>query len=101
MKHLARRGAKVYLAARSESKATGAIAGLQAEGLGPGHGEVVWLKLDLSDPRTAKAAAEEFLGREARLDVLGVFPRCILLLALITGYLIAAFWSWSVNNAAQ
>ena len=30
------------------------------DGLGPGNGEVVWLKLDLEDPRNAKKAAEEF-----------------------------------------
>ena len=69
MKLLARRGAKVYLGARDESKATGAIAKLQAEGLG--RGQVVWLRVDLSDPRLTKVAAEEFMNRESRLDVLG------------------------------
>jgi len=68
VKHLARRGAKVYLGARDESKATGAIAKLEAEGLG--RGQVVWLRVDYSDPRWAKAAAEEFMRREARLDIL-------------------------------
>lgn len=72
VKHLARRGAKVYLAARNESKATAAIARLEAEGLGPGNGDVVWLNLDLSDPRMAKKAADDFLRRENRLDVLGM-----------------------------
>ncbi|KAH9477403.1 Short-chain dehydrogenase [Psilocybe cubensis] len=70
VRHLARAGAKVYLAARDESKATGAIAQLEHEGLGPGNGEVIWLKLDLSDPRDAKKGAEEFLKRESRLDIL-------------------------------
>lgn len=70
MLHLARKGAKVYLAARDESKATGAIASLEAEGLG--NGQVLWLKLDLSDPREAKKSAEEFLKREQRLDILSV-----------------------------
>jgi len=69
VKQLVRRGAKVYLAARDESKATGAIASLEAEGLGPG--EVVWLKLDLIDPRSAKKAADKFLAKEKRLDILG------------------------------
>jgi len=69
VKLLARRGAKVYLGARDESKATGAIAKLQAEGLG--RGQVVWLRVDLSDPRLTKVAAEEFMNRESRLDVLG------------------------------
>ena len=58
VKHLARVGAKVYLAARNEAKANDAIARLTAEGLGPGNGSVVWLKLDLSDPRDAKKATE-------------------------------------------
>ncbi|KAK6991812.1 hypothetical protein R3P38DRAFT_3290509 [Favolaschia claudopus] len=29
-----------------------------------------WLELDLADPRSARRAAEEFLGKEGRLDVL-------------------------------
>ncbi|KAG6811833.1 hypothetical protein H0H92_005630 [Tricholoma furcatifolium] len=70
VKHLARRGAKVYLGARNESKATGAIAKLQKEGLGPGNGEVVWLKADFSELQSAKEAAQLFLRLEGRLDVL-------------------------------
>lgn len=73
VQHLARAGAKVYLAARNESRATGAMAQLDAEGFAPGNGEVVWLKLDLSDPRDAKKSAEEFLKREERLDILGTW----------------------------
>ncbi|KAF8156639.1 hypothetical protein B0H34DRAFT_658150 [Crassisporium funariophilum] len=84
VQHLARAGAKVYLAARNESRAIGAIARLEHEGLGPGNGQVVWLKLDLCDPREAKKAAEDFLTRENRLDVIGdyispfVFTRTLL-----------------------
>ncbi|TFK52451.1 NAD(P)-binding protein [Heliocybe sulcata] len=70
IQHLVRRGAKVYMGARNESKATGAIARLKAEGMGPGFGEVHWLNLDLSDPRKAKKAAEDFAASESRLDVL-------------------------------
>ncbi|KAF8191211.1 NAD-P-binding protein [Pholiota molesta] len=70
VRHLARGGAKVYLAARNESRATGALKQLEIEGLAPGNGEVVWLKLDLSDPRDAKKSAEEFLKKETRLDIL-------------------------------
>ena len=69
VKHLARRGAKVYLAARSESKADAAMKLLASEGLGTG--EVCYLNLDLSDPIMARAAAKEFSGRESRLDILG------------------------------
>ncbi|KAL4242751.1 NAD(P)-binding domain superfamily protein [Abortiporus biennis] len=70
IQHLARHGAKVYMAARSEEKAKAAIEKLNKEGLGPGNGEIVWLELDLSDPRKAKKAAETFLEKEKRLDCL-------------------------------
>ncbi|KAI0333457.1 NAD-P-binding protein [Cubamyces sp. BRFM 1775] len=70
VQHLARHGAKVYMAARNEQKAKAAIERLHAEGLGPGNGEVIWLQLDLSNPRDVKKAAEEFLQKEQRLDIL-------------------------------
>ncbi|TFK39290.1 hypothetical protein BDQ12DRAFT_722666 [Crucibulum laeve] len=70
VKFLARKGAKVYLGARDEAKAAAAIAELETEGLGPGYGEVVWLKVDFSDPKLAKSAAEEFMTLESRLDIL-------------------------------
>ncbi|OJA18609.1 hypothetical protein AZE42_01760 [Rhizopogon vesiculosus] len=73
VKHLARHGAKVYMAARSQSRAEEAIAQLKEEGLGPGNGEVIWLELDLKDPRNAKKAAEEFMKKEKRLDVLSLY----------------------------
>lgn len=68
--HLARHGAKVYMAARNEQRAAAAIERLRAAGLGPGNGEVIWLSLDYSDPRLAKAAAEELMVKEDRLDVI-------------------------------
>lgn len=69
--HLARKGCKVYLAARNEQKATEALKQLKADGLGPGHGEVIWLKLDLADLKGAQVAAQEILEKELRLDILG------------------------------
>ena len=71
MQHLARRGAKVYLAARSEARARDAIARLTEAGLAPGNGELAWHELDLSDPRKVKKSAEDFAAKEKRLDVLG------------------------------
>ncbi|KAF8190180.1 NAD-P-binding protein [Pholiota molesta] len=68
VKFLARKGAKVYLGARNEAKAKEAIIQLEREGLGPG--QVIWLHVDLADPRWAKMAAEDFLQRESRLDIL-------------------------------
>lgn len=73
VKHLARRGAKVYLGARNEEKAKAAIERLATEGIGAG--EVHHLNLDLSDPCLAKAAAKDFSCRESRLDILGRFYR--------------------------
>ncbi|KAL6306000.1 NAD-P-binding protein [Sparassis latifolia] len=70
VQHLARHGAKVYMAARNEEKSKAAIARLQTEGLAPGNGEIVWLDLELSDPRNAKRAAEQLIAKEQRLDVL-------------------------------
>ncbi|KAK0446074.1 uncharacterized protein EV420DRAFT_1622615 [Desarmillaria tabescens] len=67
--HLARKGAKVYLAARNESKALDAIKSMTEAGIG--SGQVIWLPFDLKDPRLAKKAAEDFLSKEKRLDVLG------------------------------
>lgn len=69
MKRLLRAGAKVYLAARNETQATEVIAQLKRED--DLRGEVVYLKLDLSDPRLARKSAEEFKTKENRLDILG------------------------------
>lgn len=60
------------MGARNEQKARAAIERLHHEGLGPGTGQVVYLNVDLSDPRKAKAAAREFLALESRLDILGM-----------------------------
>ncbi|KAG8991450.1 hypothetical protein FRB94_005323 [Tulasnella sp. JGI-2019a] len=71
VKAFLKKGAKVYLGARNESRATGAIAQLKAEGaLNSGEGRVEWLPLDLSTPETTSAGAQEFLRREGRLDIL-------------------------------
>ncbi|KAH9843558.1 NAD-P-binding protein [Rhodofomes roseus] len=69
IQYLARRGAKVYMAARNEEKAKAAIEKVRNAGLRPGNGEVVWLPLDYSDPRDAKKAAEAFMEKEQRLDI--------------------------------
>ncbi|PCH39170.1 NAD(P)-binding protein [Wolfiporia cocos MD-104 SS10] len=69
IQHLARRGAKVYMAARSQERAVAAIDRLRSSGLGPGNGDIHWLPLDYSDPRLAKQAAEVLMEKEARLDI--------------------------------
>jgi len=65
---LARRGAKVYMAARNESKAVAAISELERQGLN--DGSVVFLHCNLPDPHAVKRAAERFLQLETRLDIL-------------------------------
>ena len=70
VKALARNGAKVYLAARNRQRGLDAIERIKAAGLSPGNGEIELLELDLAAPKLAKTAAEEFLRREKRLDIL-------------------------------
>ncbi|TFY66029.1 hypothetical protein EVG20_g5060 [Dentipellis fragilis] len=68
---LALHGAKVYLACRSEAKATAAIAELEKTTPSlKDQNRLVYLPLDLSSVHSAKEAAEDFLSREDRLDVL-------------------------------
>ncbi|KAF9477152.1 NAD-P-binding protein [Pholiota conissans] len=65
---LVRKGAKVYVAGRSEERVSEAIKQLEAED--NKDGTLHFLKTELSDPRLAKQAAEEFLQKESRLDIL-------------------------------
>ncbi|KAF9063833.1 NAD-P-binding protein [Rhodocollybia butyracea] len=71
---LAEKGAKVYMGARNEEKATVAIEEIEAElpkdTNGNSKGSVHWLKLDLSDLRLVKEAGTWFLSKEERLDIL-------------------------------
>jgi retinol dehydrogenase 12 len=61
--------AKVYVAARSKERAGQAMEEIRAN-FPASKGELVYLHLDLEDLSTIKASAEEFLGKEDRLDVL-------------------------------
>lgn len=61
--------AKVYVAARSEQNANAAIASMKAT-FPNSKGELVFLRLDLNDLATIRASANDFLGKEKRLDVL-------------------------------
>jgi len=58
------KGAKVYIAARSQEKSQKAIDKLKEE---TGKDAVFFLKLDLTDLVAVKSAAEEFLGKESEL----------------------------------
>lgn len=70
---MARRGCKVYLAARSEERGRNAIRRLKQEGLGLGNGEIVFLHLDLADLHGTHAVARKFMELEDRLDILSKF----------------------------
>jgi NAD(P)-dependent dehydrogenase (short-subunit alcohol dehydrogenase family) len=61
------KGAKVYIAARSEEKSQRAIEELKRE---TGKDTVYFLKLDLADLVAVKAAVEEFIGKESELHTL-------------------------------
>lgn len=61
------KGAKVYIAARSEEKAQKAIDELKQE---TGKDSVLFLKLDLADLVSIKASAEEFIRMESELHTL-------------------------------
>ncbi|KAF8956564.1 hypothetical protein BDZ97DRAFT_1907144 [Flammula alnicola] len=69
-KHLARKGAKVYLGSRSEEKGKKAVAQLKEEGIG--SGKIIYFHCDLATPALAKQSADGFLQQENRLDVLGI-----------------------------
>ncbi|KAF8659670.1 hypothetical protein AX16_001811, partial [Volvariella volvacea WC 439] len=66
VKALLAHNAKVYLAARSQEKASQAIKDLLQE---TGK-EAIFLKLDLSDLKSIKRSAEEFQSKEKELHIL-------------------------------
>ncbi|KAG9122607.1 hypothetical protein FRC07_000945 [Ceratobasidium sp. 392] len=66
-KVLLNKGAKVYLAARSKSKADDAIEWLKNE---TGGKAPMFLQLDLADLPSVRRAVEEFKQKEQKLDVL-------------------------------
>ncbi|KAI1377174.1 putative short-chain dehydrogenase [Hypoxylon crocopeplum] len=60
---------KVYIATRSQDKANAAIEEIK-KASPSSKGDLVFLKLDLSDLTKIKASADEFLAKEKKLDVL-------------------------------
>jgi NAD(P)-dependent dehydrogenase (short-subunit alcohol dehydrogenase family) len=64
---LARRGGRVYVACRSESKGSDAVARIVAQ---TGNAEVSYLPLDLADLASVRACADEFLATDQPLHVL-------------------------------
>ncbi|TFK69855.1 NAD(P)-binding protein [Pluteus cervinus] len=72
VRQLARRGAKVYMASRTESRANAAIEEIIAEHpeIAEKGGSIAFLELNLRDLKACQAAAQEFLQKEERLDIL-------------------------------
>ncbi|KAJ7617248.1 NAD(P)-binding protein [Roridomyces roridus] len=66
VKQLLLKNAKVYLAGRSSDKAATAIQSLEAET----KGKAFFLQLDLGDLPSVRKAAENFLEKEEKLDIL-------------------------------
>jgi NAD(P)-dependent dehydrogenase (short-subunit alcohol dehydrogenase family) len=64
VRQLARQGFRVFLGARNEKAGHAAAEKLRQEG------DVVFLKIDVSDANSIRAAAEEFARQSDRLDVL-------------------------------
>ncbi|XP_035288516.1 dehydrogenase/reductase SDR family member 13-like isoform X3 [Anguilla anguilla] len=64
---LAKRGARVILACRSQERAEAAIRDIKRES---GNAEVVYMQLDLASLQSVRSFAETFLKTEPRLDLL-------------------------------
>ena len=61
------------MGARSEERATAAIKKIEdAHADVKEKGLVVWLPLDLTEPKDVVKSAEDFMGRENRLDIIGI-----------------------------
>lgn len=63
-------GGTVYIAARSTSRCQGAIEKIEKQGKSGSGGKLESMVVDLADLVTVKPAAQGFLEREKRLDVL-------------------------------
>ncbi|KAF7548057.1 hypothetical protein G7046_g8806 [Stylonectria norvegica] len=69
-KILYKTGAKIYMATRSEIRATAAIQAITAQPRPATAGSIEFLHLDLNDLQSVKAAASAFAAKETKLDVL-------------------------------
>ncbi|CRK11595.1 Short-chain dehydrogenase/reductase pyiH like protein [Verticillium longisporum] len=67
---LALRGAKVYMASRTKSKARQAMSEMYDRHPEIKPGQLAWVSLDLSDLKTVVAAADHVKANETRLDII-------------------------------
>lgn len=70
VEQLALHGAKVYMGARSESKAFAALEKLRSDHPELPQDRIAWLPLDLTTIGDVKRGAAHFLAIEDRLDIL-------------------------------
>ena len=70
---LAKAGAKVYLASRSESKARKAIEDIHREEPSLKQGSIGFLHLDLADIKNIVNAAATLKANEQKVDILSTF----------------------------
>ncbi|KAJ3573316.1 hypothetical protein NP233_g2516 [Leucocoprinus birnbaumii] len=68
VKHLSRKGATVYMGARSEEAGKAAVDALEKEGIG--QGKVVYTWCDFATPEKARESGEKLLSQIERLDIL-------------------------------
>lgn len=66
-------GAKVYMGARSESRAKEAISSILSENHAIGQEHIIWLPLDLSKLFNIVEATQLLSSWEERLDILSAF----------------------------
>ena len=67
---LAKRNARVYIAARSESRVKEAIHSMHQSNAEATDYDLHFLSVDLQSFKSVRAAAEDFMKRESRLDLL-------------------------------
>lgn len=83
VKQLARKGAKVYLTTRNESKARKAKEALNEDpDIDPDN--IQSLTLDLYDPASVTAAADELKRRETKVDILSMTRGLTLITNIVT-----------------
>lgn len=105
-RRLAVRGAKVYMAARSEIKTQKAIERLHEEKLGLLPDQLLWLPLDLSDPKSVVRAVTDLKASESRLDILGTMTpiarRCHSVAPRLIGYVRSEqCWYWNERARSE
>ena len=84
------------MAARNEQKAKNALERFAEVAKDcKDAGEVVWLPLDLDDPREVQRAAEVFMSKEDRLDILSQLLQQATWTVLITSFHSQQCWDVS------